>query len=311
VGQYSFSQLEQLWEQAGGNPLWAPVAAGIALAESGGNSTSLNNNPSTGDYSVGLWQINYYGELATSRTQQFGSPTSLQSNPLAQAKAAVALSGNGATWQPWAGDPVGNAALSSTQPMSAAQVQSILSGAGRSTGGAAAGTTQTATLTSSSTAFGISTTPPSPPSGVNALNPAADLVWVAQFGAWSIFTALVFVFGLILILLGLLMLGVVLLGPVVGPAGELIPGPVGTVVSRTSRAGKGSSVGAPGRTASAVGRPIAARGRTRRSTRAQSALEERRHEYRMTEMEHRAATSRYRRYPPGPSRVQPETEEPF
>jgi hypothetical protein len=65
--------------------------AAIALAESGGNSTALNDNSGTGDYSVGLWQINYYGGLLAPRTAAYGSPSSLQADPAAQAKAAVSI----------------------------------------------------------------------------------------------------------------------------------------------------------------------------------------------------------------------------
>lgn len=97
---YSFSQLEQLWKQAGGNPASAPIAAAIALAESTGNPSALNNDPNTGDYSVGLWQVNYFGSLYQSRTAQFGPPAQL-TNPLANAKAAVAISDNGTNFSPW------------------------------------------------------------------------------------------------------------------------------------------------------------------------------------------------------------------
>ena len=72
----------------------APVMAAIALAESGGNPRALNNNPATGDYSVGLWQINYFGNLAPSRTQRYGSPQQV-TDPIANAKAAVDLAQNG------------------------------------------------------------------------------------------------------------------------------------------------------------------------------------------------------------------------
>ena len=89
--QYTYAQLEGLWINNGGSTSLAPLMAAIALAESGGDSSALDNNPSTGDYSVGLWQINYYDGLLSSRTAQFGSPSSLQSNPNAQAAAAVAI----------------------------------------------------------------------------------------------------------------------------------------------------------------------------------------------------------------------------
>ena len=42
----------------------------IAECESGGSSTVVNNNPRTGDYSVGLFQINIYGKLAHDRPSE-------------------------------------------------------------------------------------------------------------------------------------------------------------------------------------------------------------------------------------------------
>mgnify|MGYP001600916201 CR=1 FL=1 len=98
---YNFGQLEQLWTANGGQPGLAPTMAAIALAESGGNSGSLNNNPSTGDYSVGLWQINYYGGLLGPRTQAYGAPATLQGDPNAQAKAAISLAGGGGGLSNW------------------------------------------------------------------------------------------------------------------------------------------------------------------------------------------------------------------
>ena len=69
------------------------VMTAISGQQSGWNPTSLNNNPSTGDYSVGLWQINYFGNLLSSRSQQYGPPSSLISNPQDQANAAYQLAG--------------------------------------------------------------------------------------------------------------------------------------------------------------------------------------------------------------------------
>ncbi len=79
----------------------APIMAAIALAESGGRTNALNNNPSTGDYSVGLWQINYFGNLLPGRTSEYGSPAFLSANPSAQAKAAISLAGNGSGLSNW------------------------------------------------------------------------------------------------------------------------------------------------------------------------------------------------------------------
>jgi hypothetical protein len=101
LSQLSFSQIEQLWVSNGGSQMLAPIMAAIAMAESGGNTDALNNNPSTGDYSVGLWQINYYSNLLGPRTQKYGSPSNLQSDPNLQAKAAIDLAGNGSGLGNW------------------------------------------------------------------------------------------------------------------------------------------------------------------------------------------------------------------
>lgn len=88
MSNYSFAQLEGIWQQAGGNPVYAAMAAAIALAESGGNPQSTNSN-SNGTTDRGLWQINsIHGSQSTF-------------DPLANAKAAVAISKNGTNWRPW------------------------------------------------------------------------------------------------------------------------------------------------------------------------------------------------------------------
>lgn len=88
----TYAQIEGVWIQAGGDPKLAPLMAAIAMAESGGHPFEINDTPSTGDYSVGLWQINYYNGLAQSRTAAFGTPEALRRDPLAQARAAISLS---------------------------------------------------------------------------------------------------------------------------------------------------------------------------------------------------------------------------
>ena len=56
--KYTYAQLEGLWINAGGPKAQAPVAAAIALAESGGCSSALNPNDNNGTQSsFGLWQI--------------------------------------------------------------------------------------------------------------------------------------------------------------------------------------------------------------------------------------------------------------
>ena len=46
------------------------VARAVMLAESGGNPGIVNNNPRTGDYSVGCFQINLYGNLRNTRPSE-------------------------------------------------------------------------------------------------------------------------------------------------------------------------------------------------------------------------------------------------
>ena len=54
----SYSQLEGLWIQAGGDPAVASLMASIALAESSGNPASMNYTDNNGTQtSVGLWQV--------------------------------------------------------------------------------------------------------------------------------------------------------------------------------------------------------------------------------------------------------------
>ena len=133
----TFDQIQQLWIKNGGDPGWAPLMAGIAIAESGGDTAALNNNPSTGDYSVGLWQINYYGSLLPGRTAEYGSPAQLQADPNAQAKAAISLFGNNAAGiGNWTNDPTWNRWVQAGRPQQppASTVQLWLGGVNGSSG---------------------------------------------------------------------------------------------------------------------------------------------------------------------------------
>jgi LysM repeat protein len=83
-GTLGCSGLEELWEEAGGNPAHAFMAAEIAMAESGGRQYALSP---TDDY--GYWQINIVnGSLATF-------------NALGNARSAVIISQDGTDWYPW------------------------------------------------------------------------------------------------------------------------------------------------------------------------------------------------------------------
>lgn len=66
----------------------ANIGAAIAGAEASYDLSVINDTPSTGDYSVGTWQINYYNGLYAGRVAEFGTPKHLaQSTVATQASA--------------------------------------------------------------------------------------------------------------------------------------------------------------------------------------------------------------------------------
>ena len=81
---YTFSQLEQLWEQAGGSPALASYAAATAIIESGGNPAAIN----AGSGAAGLMQ------LIPSNQHLIPGGSANVYNALDNMKGAVALSGN-------------------------------------------------------------------------------------------------------------------------------------------------------------------------------------------------------------------------
>lgn len=88
MGAYTLQELEALWVKAGGSQVYAPMAAAVALAESGGNPGASNRNKN-GSVDRGLWQVNsIHGGLSTF-------------DPLANARAAVSISTGGTNWRPW------------------------------------------------------------------------------------------------------------------------------------------------------------------------------------------------------------------
>lgn len=88
---YSALQVAAIWEQAGGTPAHSALMAAVAMAESGGDPNAIS--PSS-DY--GLWQIN---------DSNFNGHTGLDwsnwSDPIANARAAIAMSGNGSNVAAW------------------------------------------------------------------------------------------------------------------------------------------------------------------------------------------------------------------
>lgn len=88
MAQYSYGQLKSLWNQNGGNPAYADIAAAVAMAESGGKSDASNTN-TNGSIDRGLWQINsVHGPQSTF-------------DPVANVKSAISISSGGKNWSPW------------------------------------------------------------------------------------------------------------------------------------------------------------------------------------------------------------------
>lgn len=80
----------------------AAVFAAIAEAEASFDLSVINDDASTGDYSVGTFQINYLGSLGPERTRLFGTPQQLIQGGLdAQAAAAHYLWSGSGGWTDW------------------------------------------------------------------------------------------------------------------------------------------------------------------------------------------------------------------
>jgi Lysozyme like domain/LysM domain len=85
-GTLSCSGLEALWDDNGGNPAAAFMAAEIAMAESGGQQYAVSP---TQDY--GYWQIN----------MSAWGPSLATFSPDGNARAAIEISHDGTNWEPW------------------------------------------------------------------------------------------------------------------------------------------------------------------------------------------------------------------
>lgn len=146
--QLTYSQIEGYWIKAGGSKALAPIMAAIAMAESGGRTDAHNGNGATGDDSYGLWQINYFGSLLPGRTAEYGPPESMF-DPANNAKAAVALAGNGAGLGNWT-TYTGGAYRQYLNNSSAPATDLPLGSGGRSgtTGGSTTGNAQDASFLS-------------------------------------------------------------------------------------------------------------------------------------------------------------------
>jgi hypothetical protein len=104
--------------------------------ESGWGTDAVNDCPDTGDYSIGLGQINLFGDLLNGRIQQLQSlgynvhskadaVLALQ-DPLTNLRMAYLLGNGGSNLQPWAADlPVGNLSTYSVAQQVVNEVTSV------------------------------------------------------------------------------------------------------------------------------------------------------------------------------------------
>lgn len=87
----------------------AVILAAIGGAEGGYDMAVINDTPATGDYSVGVFQINYYNGLYAARVAAYGTPRQLiQSGARGQCKVASELWHAAGGFSPWAADILNN-----------------------------------------------------------------------------------------------------------------------------------------------------------------------------------------------------------
>jgi hypothetical protein len=102
--QLSPKDLKGILYEAGFRGKNLKEAWAVAMKESTGRPRSHNDNPATGDYSHGLFQINMIGSLGPARLKQYKLDSNEDLfNPLTNAKIAFQMSNGGKNWSAWNG----------------------------------------------------------------------------------------------------------------------------------------------------------------------------------------------------------------
>lgn len=102
--QLSPKDLKAILYEAGFRGSNLKEAWAVAMKESTGRPRSHNDNPDTGDYSHGLFQINMIGSLGPARLKQYKLDSNKDLfNPLVNAKIAFQMSDGGKNWSGWNG----------------------------------------------------------------------------------------------------------------------------------------------------------------------------------------------------------------
>jgi hypothetical protein len=99
TGQYTPNQIADVAIKAGFPRDQIPTAVAVAMAESGGKLTALNDRPP--DLSYGLWQINMIGALGPARRAQFGISSNEALFGSATNARAAKIIWNGGGWNAW------------------------------------------------------------------------------------------------------------------------------------------------------------------------------------------------------------------
>lgn len=104
-GNVTPRQVYVAFRHAGIPPGASVYLTAITGVESGYNTNALNTNAATGDYSVGLTQINYFGGLYAERAPHIGTPQQLLAGGLNdQARATAWLYREAGGLGPWEPD---------------------------------------------------------------------------------------------------------------------------------------------------------------------------------------------------------------
>lgn len=95
-------QLVELLYAAGFRGQGLRLAWAVAMKESNGRPTALNNNISTGDNSYGIFQINLIGDLGPMRLAKFGLTAKKDLlDPVNNVKAVYYMTDGGKDWSAW------------------------------------------------------------------------------------------------------------------------------------------------------------------------------------------------------------------
>jgi hypothetical protein len=98
----SDQELISVLKKAGFSGNGLKMAWAIVQKESTARPFAHNDNPSTGDNSYGLFQINMRGDMGPSRRDKYGlSSNDELFDPMTNAKIAFKMSNGGKAWGPW------------------------------------------------------------------------------------------------------------------------------------------------------------------------------------------------------------------